>query len=338
MPGQAVFENRAMSNQPWLSNDTAGELRPVTDWTGATLEYDFPEVRVGIGEYLQGPTGCTVFAFPNRSAVSIDVRGGSPGYLGSLPIVDAVCLTGGSIYGLEAAAGVQAELLAMREYRAEWQRIAIVDAAVIFDYGPRGNSIYPDKALGRAAMRSARSGRFPLGARGAGMSATVGKGIAGLDREAAGQGAAFRQVGDINIAVFTVVNAVGNIVDRDGSVVRGCLDPESGLRIPYAEAVERQLEQGEPAVASPGNTTLTVVVTNQILTEPELRQVGRQVHSSMARAIQPFHAFSDGDVLFALSTNQVTGSNLTATTLATLASELAWDAVLCSFDRAVRSH
>ena len=96
------------------------------------------------------------------------------------------------------------------------------------------------------------------------------------------------------------MNAFGAIVDRDGTVVRGHYDPESGARTPLVDGLEAQLPQ-----AAPGNTTLTLVVTNQQLTRRELRQLGVQVHGSMGRAIQPFHALVDGDVLYTVSTNEV---------------------------------
>jgi 6-aminohexanoate-oligomer endohydrolase len=80
----------------------------------------------------------------------------------------------------------------------------------------------------------------------------------------------------------------------------------------------------------PGNTTLTVVVTNQTLDARLLRTLGRQVHASMARAIQPFHALFDGDVLYAVSTNEAEYPALESIGLGVVASELAWDAVLAA--------
>ena len=79
---------------------------------------------------------------------------------------------------------------------------------------------------------------------------------------------------------------------------------------------------------TPGNTTLSLVVTNAALAPDALRQLGRQVHSSLARAIQPFHTAYDGDVLFAASTGAVRDSALDPIALGVLASELAWDAAL----------
>lgn len=307
-----------------LTNDTAA-LEPRIGADGPALDFHFPGLRVGVAEYDEGPTGCTVFSFPPAGAAcSVDIRGGSPGVLGNFEWVHAICLAGGSLYGLEAATGVAAEIFAERNYGTDWTEIPLVSAAIIFDWGPRDNAVYPDKALGRAAYRAAREGSFPLGARGAGCSASVGKTFGFDGAEASGQGAAFRQVGQTRVVVFTVVNAVGAIVDRDGRVVRGHLERGTGARTPLLEGVEQGL-----TAAAPGNTTLTVVATNHTLERRPLQQLARQVHSSMSRAIQPFHALTDGDVLYAVTTAEVQDEH-DPMMLSIVASELAWDAVLAS--------
>lgn len=310
------------------SNDQL-TLTPKTPSGGRALKFDFPSLNIGVAEYAEGPTGCTVFYFPKGAQGAVDIRGGSPGtFMAGDGFLDALCYAGGSLYGLEAANGVAAELFALRGYSAEWTNIALVRGAIIFDYRPRTNAIYPDKALGRAALRAAASGTFPLGGHGAGCSATVGKCFGPEQREFAGQGGAFRRIGATKLAVFTVVNAVGAIVDRDGNVVRGHRDPKTGERRSIARAVEETASAIKP---TPGNTTLTAVVTNQKLDGLTLRQLGRQVHSSMTRCIQPFHSLDDGDVLYAITTNEVENAELNATALGVLASELAWDAVLTCF-------
>lgn len=316
------------------SNDTV-DLVPQPPPAGPTLTFDFPGLEIGVAEYPEGPTGSTVFSFPAGAPLAVDVRGGSPSMVGDLGRTHAVCLTGGSIYGLEAVAGVGAELLAQRGHDASWDNIGLTAGAVIYDYGARDNTVHPDVALGRAALRWAVPGRFPLGPRGAGCSATTGKGLS-LDRgEAAGQGGAFRQIGETRIAVFTVVNAIGVIVDRQGHVVRGGLDRHTGQRQSLVEEAEHIIAGlvTPPQPAPVGNTTLTLVATNRQLDERSLRQLGRQVHSSMARAIQPFHTLFDGDVLFTVTTGEVDDDGVSEGALGVLASELAWDAVLASYDR-----
>ncbi|MDP8910979.1 MAG: P1 family peptidase [Actinomycetota bacterium] len=314
-----------------VTNDTLS-LSPRTTFAGRRLEFDFPGLEIGVAEYDEGPTGCTVFRFPGGATQAVDVRGGSPGVVGGHEWVHAICLAGGSLYGLEAAAGVSAELFSASGYSTAWNDIKLVSGAIIFDYGRRGNGVYPDKELGRAAARAARPGFFPLGARGAGRSATVGKTFEFTQGEPAGQGGAFRELGTTKIGVFSVVNSVGAIVDREGRVVRGHLDNETRTRGAVVAGVEQRLAAQTPLSHLHGNTTLTVVVTNERLARRPLTQLARQVHASMARAIHPFHTLVDGDVLYAVTTNEVENRVLDSISLSVVASELAWDAVLASFD------
>ena len=130
------------------------------------------------------------------------------------------------------------------------------------------------------------------------------------------------------MAVFTVVNSVGAIVDRHGRVVRGHREA-SGIRRTATAGFEARLAAGLPLRPSPRlNTTLTVVVTNARLDLLALGQLGRHVHGSMARAIQPFHTLADGDVLYTVTTEEVELEALDPIGLALAASEVAWDAVL----------
>jgi L-aminopeptidase/D-esterase-like protein len=341
--GQAKEHN---SNQK-QSNDTV-KLTPRTQFEGPSLKFDFPDLHIGVAEYEEGPTGCTVFYFPKRALIVADPRGGSPGTIWTEQLyagdswIDAICLAGGSLYGLEAATGVSAELFAMRKYSTGWLDIALVTGAIIFDYPPRKNAIYPDKALGRAALRAARPGVFPLGTHGAGCSGTVGKWLLPpFQREKGGQGAAFHQDGSTKVAVFTVLNSIGGIVNRQGEVVRGHLDTRTGKRRRTSDVIGLKPvsassgENGSDANvgAAKGNTTLTVVVTNQKLEPRALRHLASQVHDSMARAIDPWHTENDGDSLFAVSTNEIDNPKVNVHVLSWMASELAWDAVLNGFDK-----
>jgi L-aminopeptidase/D-esterase-like protein len=315
------------------SND-AIHPKPVTEIDAKRwLDVDFPGLEFGVAEYAEGPTGCTVFHFPQVASLHIDVRGGSPGINGEhLTETNAICFAGGSLYGLEASTGVAAELFAKRGYSTQWMDIALVQGAIIFDYGRRENAIYPDKELGRAAVRALGPGRFALGPHGAGCSATAGH---GASAELSGQGGAARQVGPTRIAVFTVVNAYGAIVDRAGNVVRGNRDPQTGKRRRAEDIVAQTGAYDPPQARARGvaqNTNLTLLVTDQKLDPLQLRSVARQVHAAMARAIQPFHARWDGDILFAVTTQQVENTVLDEVSLGVVASEIAWDAVLASFD------
>jgi L-aminopeptidase/D-esterase-like protein len=298
------------------------------------LEIDFPSIRIGVAEYDDGPTGATVFYFPKSAKAAVDVRGGAPGTINTDSLrlgydsafVDAVTFAGGSSYGLSVATGVAQAIKERQTDPNALASIATVAGAIIFDVGPRRYSpVVPDERLGRAAFDAATATRFPLGAHGAGRFA-MQSGYFGDDaRTYSGEGAAFRQVGPTKVAVFTVVNALGAVVDRSGNVVR-CGTPPCGTIAARLQAKVAALAAQPKTTA----TTLTLVVTNQKLPFWALQRIAIQVHSSLARAIQPFHTTNDGDVLFALSTDEVENDTLGVANLGVIASELAWDAVLSS--------
>jgi L-aminopeptidase/D-esterase-like protein len=312
------------------------------------LRFDFPEMRIGTAEYDEGPTGTTVFYFPKGVKGAVDVRGGASGDLNAFALRDAyeskmmqaVVFSGGSWYGLSAATGVANGIGELKEKEGDADYIAGVVGAIIYDVGGRRYSrTNPDDRLGKAALQSAKTGSFPLGAHGAGRSANQGyyylRGK-GADRFAnwphSGQGGAFRAVGPTKIGVFTVVNALGTIVDRNGRVVR-CRRNSPGSGCPLiAEQLKTfapigsnvQTKGGGPT----GNTTLTLIVTNQKMPFWALQRLAVQVHGSMNRAIQPFATEQDGDVLYAVTTDEVENPSLTFIDMNVIASELAWDAIL----------
>jgi L-aminopeptidase/D-esterase-like protein len=320
-------------------------LEPRTDTgvdaTGAPaefVEYDFPGVEIGTAEYAEGPTGTTVLHIPAGARLAIDARGGAIGMSNGFEyFAHAICLTGGSIYGLSAGSGVADELRARGGNRGAVDDLKLVSTAVIYDFSARDTSVYPDAPLGRAATRAAAHGRVPVGRVGAGSTASAGK-IDYARTELTGQGAAFGQVGHVKVLVVTVPNPVGVIVDRAGDVVRGNYDAATGERRRLEPDYVAAIERAEAPRAERGNTTITAVITNVRLSDRELEQFGRQVHSSMNRAIQPFHTALDGDVLFALTTDEVDlnphipaeddDAPVNSIAVGALASELAWDAVL----------
>jgi 6-aminohexanoate-oligomer endohydrolase len=152
-----------------------------------------------------------------------------------------------------------------------------------------------------------------------------------------GQGGAFRQLGDTKIAAFTVISAFGAITDRDGAVVKHNRGPAQN-KIKISELLanlpqsrnENWIPQNLSATQfSPHNTTLSLIVTNKQLTYAELQRLAMQVHTSIARAIQPFSTQHDGDTLLAISTAEAI-TNVNFDDLSTIAGEVMWDAILAS--------
>ena len=263
---------------------------------GPSLRFDFPEMRIGIAEYDEGPTGTTVFYFPKGVKGAVDARGGATGELNATVLMDAyeskkiqgVVFSGGSWYGLSAATGVANGLKEMRAEEGDIDYVAGVVGAIIYDVGGRRYSrITPDDRLGKAALRSATTGSFPLGAHCAGRSAMQGVYYVrgeGADKYAnwphSGQGAAFRTIGSTKVGVFTVVNALGTIVDRNGRVVRCKRNSSDNQCSSIADKLKQfapigggsNNEGGGPT----GNTTLTLVVTNQKMPFWALQRLARQ--------------------------------------------------------------
>ena len=334
---------------PALSQEYSQPV-PVVDKGTKGIEFDFPAMKVGIAEYEEGPTGTTVFYFPDGVKGAVDVRGGAPGTVNATALmnsydtkmIQSVVFSGGSWYGLSAATGAANEIKSLKAQEGQVDFIAGVVAAIIYDVGGRRYSrITPDDRLGAAALRSAESGFFPTGSRGAGRFAMQGIfHVRGDDADKyadwphSGQGAAFTSIGPTRIGVFTVVNSLGTIVDRDGRIVR-CNRNQSDIKCPLisdklAELAPMLVDAQTSKDGKTENTTLTLVVTNQKMPYWALKRLAVQVHGSMNRAIQPFATQRDGDVLYAVTTDEVENPSLRPIDLGVVASELAWDAVLSS--------
>jgi L-aminopeptidase/D-esterase-like protein len=268
-----------------------------------------------IGHYSNHParTGCTVLLPPRGMVASCDIRGASPSSR-ELALLDtdrrltevhAIVLTGGSAFGLAAADGVVA-WLAERGigYRTAITPVPIVPAAVIFDLG-EGSDARPGPGEGRAACDAAVEGDVATGRVGAGTGATVGK-WAGPEHSApGGLGIASRRARGLEVAALVVVNAVGDVVAEDGSVIRGTSAPEArreGARMTGFLPGPSGAARGVTADAEiPPSTVLAVVATDFRLDKRDVRWLAARGSDGITRSVQPAHTRYDGDVVFAAS-------------------------------------
>jgi L-aminopeptidase/D-esterase-like protein len=278
------------------------------------------DLAVGHWADPQGLTGCTVLIPPAGNVTSCSVRGGGPGTRETdllhpqahLESVSAVLLTGGSAFGLAAAHGVVGWCeRAGIGYDRFGGPIPIVPAAVLFDLAVGDWNARPGPAEGEAACAAASTVDGPMGNVGAGMGATVGK-IAGPENMMkGGLGYAVRAVGQVTVGAIVAVNAGGDILDEDGSVLAGARVPGGG-RAALRERLAEPATAGEAVLPEPvppgGSTTLGAVVTNARLSKSEAYRVAVQAHDGMARAILPVHTTYDGDTVFAISVPRV-GAN-----------------------------
>jgi len=276
---------------------------------------DVPGLKVGQAEDAAVRTGVSVILPDERSVCACDVRGGAPGTRETdalqpenlVDAVDAVVLSGGSVYGLAAADGVVAWLGARgRGYGmapdAAVPPSPVVPAAILFDMANGGDKGWgeepPYRALGRAAAASA-SDAFALGTAGAGYGAMAGalKGGTGSASIVSGDG--------ISVGALVAVNSWGSVVAPGGRTFWaapfevgdefGGLGP-AGLT---AAADDWGLSKGP---AEGRNTTIACVATDVALTPAQAKRVAVMAQDGLARAIRPIHAPFDGDVVFAIST------------------------------------
>ena len=296
---------------------------------------DVAGIRVGHAQDKRARTGCTVILCDSEGAVAgVDVRGGAPGTRetdllepGNLvERVHAVLLTGGSVFGLDAACGV-VRYLEERHigFDTGVARVPIVPAAVIFDLAVGSSTVRPDSAMGYRACQLGSAGPVTEGQVGAGAGATVGKILGQAWASQGGIGtAAMKLSSGVTVGVLVVVNAFGDIVDPEsGRILAGARSPRSAGWL----NTTRALEDGAPGIprTSPvESTTLAVVATDAVLTKAQARRVAVMAHDGMARAVRPVHTNFDGDTVFALSTGRVV-ADLTA--IGPVAAELVAQAI-----------
>lgn len=269
-----------------------------------------PGFKVGHYTDAANATGCTVILCPPKTRASCEVRGNSPGSRElallapekSMQEVHAILLTGGSAFGLSAADGV-VRYLQEKDlgYQTPWAKVPIVPAAVVFDLNVGNTAIRPTPAAGYEACKAASSDPVVVGSVGAGTGATVGK-WAGIETwMKGGIGSAALEHEGLRIGVLAVVNAVGDIIDKDGRILAGARSKD-GTFLANQKKV-RIFARGK--TFSQSNTTLVVMATNANLSKLDLYKVCQRMHDGMARAVMPVHTSYDGDVSFALSNGTV---------------------------------
>jgi L-aminopeptidase/D-esterase-like protein len=258
---------------------------------------DIPGIRVGHFTNLEAATGCTVILCDTPAIGGVDVRGGAPAtretdLLNSHNLVEevnAVVLTGGSAYGLDAASGVMRYLEEQGHgFDTGVARVPIVPAAAIFDLGFGSASIRPDAAAGYQACEQATSEAVMLGNAGAGTGATVGKMAGPSFMMKGGLGSASTLLSDGTlVGVLVAVNALGDIIDpQTRQIVAGARNP-SGKGFLAANLI--------------GNTTIAVVATTASLSKHQVNKIAQMAHDGIAQTIYPAHTMFDGDAIFGLA-------------------------------------
>ena len=273
---------------------------------------DVPGIRVGNAEQADHLTGVTVVLPDGPAVAAVDVRGGGPGTRETdamqpsalVERVDAVTLSGGSAFGLEAASGVASWLAARgRGFQVGAARVPIVPAAILFDLmdGAPGDwgHMPPYRGLGLNACDAAGED-FALGNAGAGMGATAGALKGGLGSVSA--------KGDDGLIVgaLAAANPVGSVVMPGQSTLWAWMleqNGELGGQTPPDSPVSLEPDLPDMLRAA-ANTTLVVVAVSAPLTRPQAQRVAIMAQDGIARAVRPAHTPYDGDTVFVLSTGE----------------------------------
>ncbi len=270
---------------------------------------DVPGFQVGHAEDKEALTGCTVILCPEGTVGGVDQRGGAPGTRETDALrlthlvnrVDAVLLTGGSAFGLDAASGVVRYLEEKGVgVNVGVARVPIVPAAVLFDLAIGSASVRPDAEMGYKACLNASANAPAEGNVGAGTGATVGKILGAKQATKAGIGTSSLKIGKgVVVGAIVAVNAFGDVID-----------PENGKIIAGARKIKKFVDTlkvmksfvGRTVLNfASGNTVIGVVATNAKLNKEQATKVAQMAHNGLARTIRPATTMLDGDTVFALS-------------------------------------
>lgn len=268
---------------------------------------DIKGIEVGQANDVQGGTGCTIIICKEGACAGVDVRGGAPAtretdLLNPINMVDkihAVCLSGGSAYGLDAGSGVM-QYLEEQGVGIDMQvaKVPIVCGASLFDLSVADPACRPNQAMGYEACKNITE-EIAEGNVGAGTGASVGKMLGMEHAMKSGLGTYAQQIEGLQVGAIVAVNACGNVVDDAGNDLAGVSFPDG------IHSTEELLCQALHAHLPQGNTTIGCVVCNAKLTKAQATKIAGIAHNGYARAIRPVHTMSDGDTIFVIATGEV---------------------------------
>lgn len=292
---------------------------------------------VGNWTAVDARTGCTVILPPPGTRAGVDVRGGGPGtreteIIGPLANPEeatAVLFTGGSAHGLAAADGVMRWCEEQgRGYATPGGLVPLVPAAVIYDLTAGTEALRPGPDQGYAACEAALAGVPERGSLGAARGAAVAK-MRG--REMATPGgvgyAATRTADGVTVAALAVVNATGDVLDADGSLIAGPRD-DDGRMLRTTELLAAATGPPEwTEEADRQGTTLVCVITDAGLDKLSCGKVARMASAGVARAVDPVFTPFDGDVVFCLASGEPAPSPWTTMRIGSLAATMVAEAI-----------
>ena len=273
---------------------------------------DVDNILVGNSENISFKTGVTVIHSEKSSIAGYHVMGGAPGTRETdllnpdklVQKINSIVLSGGSVFGLEAASGVCDELRKIQKgFKVNDLNVPIVPSAIIYDLENGGKKSFKKNFyynLGVQAFNNI-SNTFNLGNFGAGIGATT-------ENLKGGLGSASIKVNNFNLGALSVVNSFGSTTINDSKFFWASpfeIDEEfGGLGLPKEKIENNFFFKSKAIKIKRENTTLVVVATDAKLTQAEATRVSIVAHDGIARSIYPSHTQFDGDIVFTISTGK----------------------------------
>ena len=289
---------------------------------------EIENIKIGNAENKEAGTGCTVIICEKGAVTGLDVRGGGPASRESELLkptaasgfINAILLSGGSAFGLDAAGGVM-EYLEEKNvgFDVGITKVPLVAQSCIFDLTVGDMKVRPDKSMAYEACVNAEKNNPTMGNAGAGTGATVGK-LGGMATAMkGGLGSYAVQIGELKVGAIVAVNACGDVFDYDThEIIAGLLTPDLKSFANTEQVIyhmcEAAMAAGQPNGGSDTennenkemqNTTIGVIITNGKFTKAQMNKIATMAHNGYARTINPVHTSMDGDSIYAMSVGEV---------------------------------
>lgn len=276
---------------------------------------DISGIKVGHYSDFENLTGCTVILCEEGAVCGVNIRGGAPGTRETdllnpsclVEKIQAICLAGGSAFGLAAADGVMQYLEEKKVgFPVGKTVVPIVPSAIIFDLNIGSTFVRPTKEWGYKSAQNA-SLEFATGSIGAGTGATIGKYL-GLDfamKGGVGTSSIKFQENKI-IGALAVVNCMGDIYDeQQNKIIAGCVNYKTKK---FLNSEEFLLLGKITQQSFFENTTLVVVATNVTLNKVQINKLAELSQNALSQVIKPANTMFDGDTVFVLSYGNLSGT------------------------------
>ena len=295
---------------------------------------EIENIKIGQAEDLEKGTGCTVFVSEKGMPAGLDVRGGGPASresellkpMAAAKEIHAIVLSGGSVFGLEASAGV---VKCLNEngigFDVGVTKAPLVCQSGLFDLTVGDSKAFPDKDMGYlATKRALEGGNYKDGNFGAGCGASVGKWNGMKNSMKSGIGSFAIRIGNLKVGAVVAVNAAGDIFDyKTGKKEAGVLKADGKEFDDVLEVMLKNTGVVENKFVE--NTTLAVVITNAKFDKTKLCKISGMAHDGYARSIKPVHTSVDGDSIYAVSVGEIEAD---IDAVGTLAAEVVSEAIL----------